>query len=468
MANRRDFFFRQKVTEAELDAAMAELEAADRALASDLGLIGVAVGMAVSQQVVPNLTVQVGGPGVIYDQTGQRIAIPSTQTVNCAVDEGAISTTVATPGNNRYLSIFAEFDRALSDPRVDGNSATVYFVRTESFQFNVVKSAEAGSPVLPPLRSDQILIADIIITFGTTGITNGMIATTRREWMFKTSSGTSIAVGTAEEAIQALATAVGADVTALAAHLADTVDAHDASAISFSPTGLIAATDVQTALAEVSSEKLALAGGTMTGSLNMGGFDITNGDDATFDDVFLTNGQVNYSPGRTLRIRIGLTGFRVYDGGGAGGVALYHAPLPTVGSEALEFTANSTRVGLDLGPWLREGMVIDSVRMAVLPGAARATLGNRMSIAILRVTSDYATPANNPFDPVSIGGTGGADDGNAAKQIVTLSSIAHTVVRNGTSANRYVLVIKAGNTATANPDALWDVELVLTDPGPRN
>lgn len=44
---------------------------------------------------------------------------------------------------------------------------------------------------------------------------------------------------------------VGAD---LAAHLADAVDAHDASAISFTPNGSIAATDVQTAIQEVRDE----------------------------------------------------------------------------------------------------------------------------------------------------------------------------------------------------------------------
>lgn len=39
-----------------------------------------------------------------------------------------------------------------------------------------------------------------------------------------------------------------------AAHLADTTDAHDASAISFTPAGTIAATDVQAAIEEVASE----------------------------------------------------------------------------------------------------------------------------------------------------------------------------------------------------------------------
>lgn len=42
-------------------------------------------------------------------------------------------------------------------------------------------------------------------------------------------------------------------------HLADTVDAHDASAISFSATGTISSTDVQAAIAELDSEKAAVA-----------------------------------------------------------------------------------------------------------------------------------------------------------------------------------------------------------------
>lgn len=45
-----------------------------------------------------------------------------------------------------------------------------------------------------------------------------------------------------------------AALAALSTHLSDTSDAHDASAVSFSPTGTIAATDVQAAVAEVASE----------------------------------------------------------------------------------------------------------------------------------------------------------------------------------------------------------------------
>jgi hypothetical protein len=64
--------------------------------------------------------------------------------------------------------------------------------------------------------------------------------------------------------------------TALTNHLNDTDDAHDASAISYVAGGDIVATNVQDAIEELDSEKLALAGGTMSGSIDMGEFDVTN------------------------------------------------------------------------------------------------------------------------------------------------------------------------------------------------
>ncbi len=51
--------------------------------------------------------------------------------------------------------------------------------------------------------------------------------------------------------------ATKADQSVLTAHTSDTTDAHDASAISFVPTGTVAATDVQAAIVEVASEAAA-------------------------------------------------------------------------------------------------------------------------------------------------------------------------------------------------------------------
>jgi hypothetical protein len=63
-----------------------------------------------------------------------------------------------------------------------------------------------------------------------------------------------------QRAVEAVLTAANAAVAAvaadLAAHIADPTAAHAASAISFSPTGGIASTDVQAALAELDTEKL--------------------------------------------------------------------------------------------------------------------------------------------------------------------------------------------------------------------
>lgn len=69
------------------------------------------------------------------------------------------------------------------------------------------------------------------------------------------------------------ATDVGADPSGsaaavasnLSAHIADTTDAHAASAISFSPTGTISATDVQSAIAEVANEAATSATETASG-----------------------------------------------------------------------------------------------------------------------------------------------------------------------------------------------------------
>lgn len=177
MSDRRDFYYRQKVTEGELDAAFDALEAADRTIIKDLGFTGVASGLAVSQHAgVADLTVDVT-LGTAHDPDGQRIRIPTGQTVNLAVDSNSVSTAVAGAPNARVVSLFAVFARALSDPRIDGNSNTVYFVRAESFAFRVVMGNEAllGTEVAPALAADAILLADVRRTFGQTQILNAQI-----------------------------------------------------------------------------------------------------------------------------------------------------------------------------------------------------------------------------------------------------------------------------------------------------
>src|ERR1700682_4986186 len=183
MSNRLDYYFRQRVTEAELDLGFAELEQANQNQAADLGFTGVLANAVVSQHApVADLTIDVSGPGAILDQLGQRICFSALQNVNVAQDDNGVSTDVSGAGKEKVVSVFVKFDRALSDPRVDGNSLTVFFRRDESFKFIVVQGAEApaGTAIPPPLRSDAILLADVTRSFGQTQVLAAIISIARR------------------------------------------------------------------------------------------------------------------------------------------------------------------------------------------------------------------------------------------------------------------------------------------------
>lgn len=230
MANRRDFFFRQRVTEAELDEAFTELEKASQTLAADLGVVGVVANAVVSQHgPVADLSVDVSGPGMAFDSSGQRIFFSALQNVSLSNDDGGVSTAVSTTGQEKVVSIFVKFDRALSDPRVDGNSLTVFFRRDESFKFLVVQGAQAstGTAVPPALRSDAVLLADVSRTFGQTQILSNNIVTTRRQDAY-------LAVGSLRALRRGRANEALADLlTFYNAHALGTADRHQASAVDY-------------------------------------------------------------------------------------------------------------------------------------------------------------------------------------------------------------------------------------------
>lgn len=183
MANRKDFFFRQKVTEAELDEALDGLEDADRAFITDMGGEGIWFGLGITERGLgQNQSVDVAA-GAAYDQTGQRMAVAALQNVDISVDHLGASTQVAGGGNQKLVGVYLKFARALSDPRVDGSSATVFFDRDESFEFVVRQGPEEAAPAttFPALQSDEILIGDIRRTFSDNTIANANIETTRRQ-----------------------------------------------------------------------------------------------------------------------------------------------------------------------------------------------------------------------------------------------------------------------------------------------
>ena len=183
MANRKDFYFRQKVTESELDEAFDDFENAEHNIAIDGNMEGIWFGQVVTERGLgQNESVDVSA-GSAYDQLGQRMHLPTFQNVDVSVDNVSASTQVAGAGNEKLVGVYLKFDRVLSDPRVDGNSNTVFFERDESFQFVIRQGPEQAAPATTPpaLQADEILLCDIRRTFNDNTIATADIETTRRE-----------------------------------------------------------------------------------------------------------------------------------------------------------------------------------------------------------------------------------------------------------------------------------------------
>ncbi len=232
MSQRYQYYFLQPVTEEELNEGFAGLENADRALMTDQGLVGIFSGGAVAQHApVANLTVDVSGPVIGYDDFGQRILAPGpTLNVNVAQDSSSVSTAVAGSSNEKWVSIALQFTRVLTDPREDGNSQTVYFNEAESYLVIVTQGAEAavGTAPRPSIDPDNLLLCDVNLRFGTTQVLNAAIDTTRRQDVFvMAGSPFSIRSGTLFGAVESM-------LGNLNEHINNLVGAHPASAIAIS------------------------------------------------------------------------------------------------------------------------------------------------------------------------------------------------------------------------------------------
>jgi hypothetical protein len=175
MSDRVNYYFRQGVTEGELDLGFELLEQADRNLAGDIGIFGIIDGMRASERNgVPDLSVDLTAPGRAYDRLGRRIFYGTAQNFDMSTDVNGVSTAVQGEGNEKIVSLFIQFDRRLSDPRTDGNSQQVFFRRDESFRFVVRQGAEAPADeaMPPPLQPDALLIVDVARRFGQSQILN--------------------------------------------------------------------------------------------------------------------------------------------------------------------------------------------------------------------------------------------------------------------------------------------------------
>ena len=258
MSDRLDFYFRQRVTEAELDLAFEWLEQADRHLAADIGIHGVIAGaVPAPHSPVPDLTVELTAPAKAYDRLGQRSFFGTGQTVDCGVDHTGIPTDVPDADQERWLAIFLRFDRLLSEPRNDGNSQQIFFRRDESFELLVRQAPPGPQGAAPkvPLEPDELLLCDVRRRPGQTQILEPDIDVSRRQaFVFARAEAVEIAsslwniLSPAVPTVQAALDEVDAELTD---HFEGTARRHPASHIDYVPHGFVASDTVQAAIDEV-------------------------------------------------------------------------------------------------------------------------------------------------------------------------------------------------------------------------
>ena len=269
MADRLEYYFRQRVTEAELDLGFELLEKADRNLAADIGVYGIVSGAEPTpHSPVAELTIDLTAPGRAYDHIGQRILFGTGQRVDCAVDHSGIPTEVTVAGKERWLGVFIKFDRLLSDPRTDGNSQQVYFRRDETFEFVVRQAPEGSIGAAPkvPLQEDELLVCDVLRRHGQTQIVAGDIDSTRRQaFIFATGDAVQIVSGlwsVLSPAVETVQSTLDSADAVLDAHFDGTANKHPAAHVNYTPHGFVGAGNVQAAIDEVIDDLSSSTAGT--------------------------------------------------------------------------------------------------------------------------------------------------------------------------------------------------------------
>jgi hypothetical protein len=221
-----------------MDQLQSNAEEAMQRIMTDQAYFGVTTGYSVVQHApVPNLTVDIGGPGIAYDQLGRRVAMSSSVTLNVSTDSNGVPTAVVSGGNEKWVSIFVQFTRVQTDQRFDGNGLPVLYVNDEGYQFIVNQGAEAsiGLATRPSLLSDALLIADVKLVFGTTQILNAGIESadtitkpnSRFQYIFNLTASLPATVRTGR-----LPTAMQFVLDELNAHIAGTSGVHPGTSIS--------------------------------------------------------------------------------------------------------------------------------------------------------------------------------------------------------------------------------------------
>lgn len=170
--DRSDFYYKQNVTQAEMDQAFDDCENADRNIILDRDepdelffAWGVLNGYGVNQTATPSLSIEIAD-GVAYDEDGRRIPHSG--------GPYTMDLTSLQPGSDqRYVRIYAEFTRDLSDSRVDGLGAPIDYRQAEGVIFSADAGAISASPVKPTVLTGKVLLATVLMV-------NGLLVTDAR------------------------------------------------------------------------------------------------------------------------------------------------------------------------------------------------------------------------------------------------------------------------------------------------
>ena len=198
--------------------------------------------------------------------------------LNSKISAGAaIGSSITNPAGNEVLDIFVNVD----DSTIEINTDALRLKDGGITNAKINASAAIDYSKLAALTSGNILVGSagnvatsVVMSSEASIIASGAVTLSNAAVIAKVLTGFTSGAGTIAATDSILAAIQKADGN-IAAHIADASDAHDASAISSVAAGNLAATDVQAALNELDTDKLALAGGTMSGAIAMGASKIT-------------------------------------------------------------------------------------------------------------------------------------------------------------------------------------------------
>ena len=136
-----------------------------------------------------------------------------------------------------------------------------------------------------------------------------------------------------------------------------------------------------------------------------------------------------------------------------------------VSKNAVASKQNSGVWFLDITPFLPDGCSFVTVSARVSPGTARATVADRVQMALWEVDNVASPPTETQL------GSTQSDDGSVtANQVLSVSGLgggSGIVVDKLSDRHSYVLRFKSGNNAASFQDKLYQINVSISIPGPR-